>query len=289
MNSNVTLSLSEMLKVRDLGFNTSDTPYLHPNRTLNWHVFIYIAQGQMQINEDGNVYILEKGQFAFLKSHLHHWGEIKSPIGTAWYWIHFYDNVQECTLFNGNPLLPLSKKVEIEVEDYEQMLELPKYGIIKLPIFLKKNMERLIGIFKSDHPFKAYTLSTEILNLFLNIFTESAEKITPTKSDDTVHKILMYMNEKKYYPLHSSELELTLGMNYSYLCEVFKKKTGCTLHFYNAQIFVNRSTSLMRTTTMNISEISNQLGFNSPFYFNRVFKKIIGCSPSEYLGQIYRN
>jgi two-component system response regulator YesN len=34
---------------------------------------------------------------------------------------------------------------------------------------------------------------------------------------------------------------------------------------------------------MKIYEIADRLGFESAFYFSKVFKKVVGCSPREYM------
>jgi len=107
------------------------------------------------------------------------------------------------------------------------------------------------------------------------------------KSDHTVKKMIEFLENRQYYNLSAKELELHLDMNYSYLCNVFKSKTGFTIHDYNAQIFINKAIHYMRSSNRSISEISEMLGFNNPFYFNKVFRKVMNCSPSVYLSQIY--
>ncbi|WP_341282799.1 AraC family transcriptional regulator [Paenibacillus sp. FSL H8-0537] len=44
----------------------------------------------------------------------------------------------------------------------------------------------------------------------------------------------------------------------------------------------------MRNSTLNISEISAQLGYQNPFYFSKVFKKVFGESPSSYMRHLYK-
>ncbi|MBQ8716369.1 MAG: AraC family transcriptional regulator, partial [Clostridia bacterium] len=38
----------------------------------------------------------------------------------------------------------------------------------------------------------------------------------------------------------------------------------------------------LRTTSESIAAIADQLGFESPEYFARVFRKHMGCSPSAF-------
>nr|WP_091234239.1 AraC family transcriptional regulator [Fontibacillus panacisegetis] len=44
----------------------------------------------------------------------------------------------------------------------------------------------------------------------------------------------------------------------------------------------------MRNTSLNVSEISDRLGYNNPYYFSRVFKKVMGEPPSSYWRHLYK-
>lgn len=48
---------------------------------------------------------------------------------------------------------------------------------------------------------------------------------------------------------------------------------------------IDKSVVLMNTTSMNMTEISEIVGFSSLRYFSRVFKSIIGETPSNYKKQ----
>ncbi|MFC5652056.1 helix-turn-helix domain-containing protein [Paenibacillus solisilvae] len=37
-----------------------------------------------------------------------------------------------------------------------------------------------------------------------------------------------------------------------------------------------------------MSEVSEQLGYRNPFYFSRVFKKVLGESPTSYMRHFYK-
>ena len=40
---------------------------------------------------------------------------------------------------------------------------------------------------------------------------------------------------------------------------------------------------LMASTDLKVYEISDKVGFDSAFYFSKVFKKLAGVSPREYM------
>lgn len=45
---------------------------------------------------------------------------------------------------------------------------------------------------------------------------------------------------------------------------------------------ISESKQLLKDTSLKIYEISDQLGFESAFYFSKVFKKSTGVSPKDF-------
>ena len=45
---------------------------------------------------------------------------------------------------------------------------------------------------------------------------------------------------------------------------------------------INAAKEMLRESNDKVYEIAAKLGFESAFYFSKVFKKIEGCSPREY-------
>ncbi len=97
---------------------------------------------------------------------------------------------------------------------------------------------------------------------------------------------------KEYIAQHQSE-ELSLGqvakaVNAStfYFCKLFKKYTG--LHFtdYVSRVRIEKSKNLLLNPNLRVSEIAYEAGFQSLTHFNRVFKRILGLSPTEYRSQL---
>ena len=289
MGHNVLLYFDHMLKIQDLGFHAVKSLYTHPDRKLDWDVFLYVSDGQMEVWEEDREYVVETGQFLFLKSGLHHWGEPKTPAGTSWYWVHFFSDKHDMIYQELNMNLKSCQPHSISKEEYSKLIMLPKQGSAKNPKMLEKKLDELVRLFNSTDPFRAVTLSLQAMDLFLATFKETIGTSPLTKSDHTVQKIINYLERKNSYYTDSKELAACTMMNYSYLCEVFKMKTGNTIHAYNSQIFIDKAIRMMRDSSLNVSEISELLGFSNPFYFSRIFRKVTGYAPSEYMSRIYRD
>jgi AraC-like DNA-binding protein/ligand-binding sensor protein len=74
-----------------------------------------------------------------------------------------------------------------------------------------------------------------------------------------------------------------------YFCKMFKKVTGINFTDYLSRVRIEKSKNLLLNPNLRVSEIAFEVGFQSLTHFNRVFKKILGQSPTEYRAQLLGN
>lgn len=93
---------------------------------------------------------------------------------------------------------------------------------------------------------------------------------------------------KKYIETHLSD-KLTLnnvsavyGISPNYLSALFKKYNDCGFSEYITERKIAQAKKMMNEGNKKVYEIADILGFESAFYFSKVFKKYVGVSPSEY-------
>ena len=65
-------------------------------------------------------------------------------------------------------------------------------------------------------------------------------------------------------------------------CHVFKNNVGVPPMRYVEQLRMEKSKELLSSTSLSVGEISDMVGYSSPFYFSRVFKKNTGKAPSAF-------
>ncbi len=73
----------------------------------------------------------------------------------------------------------------------------------------------------------------------------------------------------------------------SYMSKVFKRTMGISLIDYINKMKVEKAKDLMASSrTERIADIALALGFANIYYFSKVFRKVEGISPSEYMKKI---
>jgi transcriptional regulator GlxA family with amidase domain len=72
---------------------------------------------------------------------------------------------------------------------------------------------------------------------------------------------------------------VTLGNRH---CKLFKCATGLIFTDYLARLRVEEAKALLLDRNHRVSKVAYDAGFQSLTHFNRVFRKIVGQSPSRY-------
>jgi TolB-like protein/AraC-like DNA-binding protein len=78
-----------------------------------------------------------------------------------------------------------------------------------------------------------------------------------------------------------SELADAMNMSRSNLLRKVKKETNLSVSQLISQVRLTRAMELLKTTSLNVSEVSHQVGFNSPSYFIKCFRERYGYPPGE--------
>jgi AraC-like DNA-binding protein/ligand-binding sensor protein len=90
---------------------------------------------------------------------------------------------------------------------------------------------------------------------------------------------------------HTDELSLArvaraVNMSTFYFCKTFKKVTGINFTDYLSRVRIEQAKNLLLNPNLRVSEIAFEVGFQSLTHFNRVFKRLLGQSPTQYRAQL---
>ncbi|MDE5939258.1 MAG: response regulator [Lachnospiraceae bacterium] len=164
-------------------------------------------------------------------------------------------------------------------------------NILYLSLSLLNNGEQIVSdIFsnRSNGYRSLYELtSVEQILDWLTVFRDGLCESFASHNKDYKHHIVI--NVKKYIQEHVREkLNLNkvaevFSISPNYLSVLFSKYNDLGFTDYINQSKVEAAIHMMTEEDRRVYEISDLLGFESAFYFSRVFKKVTGVSPRDYM------
>lgn len=256
-------------------------PFFHSDRTLDFHVLIFVIEGIIHVTEDQTDYAVSSGELLFLKGGIRHYGKIEIPKGTRWYFIHFHLDQNESL----PPFIPDSSPIgHFEHICFSTALPKKLSGLAGSEI--EQALSGLVSYMHSEDYMKKWECNRLLFSLLCKIAFYNPTMPTPASLPD---KICEFLSAHYTEPFSASVLEQTFFLSYKHLAVVFKRKKGITMQQYHNKLRMEAACKLLRSTFLSIGEISEQVGFNDTLYFSRCFHRFSGMSPSEYRKKLPSN
>lgn len=144
---------------------------------------------------------------------------------------------------------------------------------------------RILPTKEHEAVIKLLTIFAQHLAMLSNqviVQQDNAEPPVITRAKD-------YIQEHQTEHLRLSHVAKAVNTSTFYFCKIFKKVTGINFTDYLSRVRIEKSKNLLLNPNLRVSEIAFEVGFQSLTHFNRVFKKILGQSPTEYRAQLLGN
>ena len=237
---------------------------------VHWHYFFeidFVIEGKGTQNVNGVNIPYERGTMTLLSDSDFHGYEVNAEAGpTRVYSLHFSDGFpDEVTMTRLRAIAghPLSCGDE---EAFASM---------------QKTFETILVEMESDTPerddFVRNTL-TRIILLIARRYRES------TSADSTVNAIpgeLLYLDSHFREHITEEDAARHSGFSTAYFSKLFRKRYGVTFQHYLLNKRLQWAYGLIRSSSLSITAICYEAGFNSHNYFSRRFKLRYGISPME--------
>ena len=101
--------------------------------------------------------------------------------------------------------------------------------------------------------------------------------------DKLITAIQEYIDLNLNGKLQLNEVAEVFGLSPAYLSVLFKKSTESGFSEYVNTKKIDKAKEMLLSGDMKIYEVADALGFESAYYFSKVFKKVDGHSPREYI------
>lgn len=232
------------------------------------NILIYCTKGGGWFELNGKIHPVNENQFIILPANAaHRYGANDTNPWTI-YWIHFKGYKSE--LFSEI----YGKVISIDPENNSRIDE-------RFKLF-----EDIYNVLSDSHDESALQYAnfglTYFLGSILYIRTHRNSKVENRYGTSLIHLATHYMNENIGNKLKLSDIAEHFGYSVSYFYRLFYKNMGIApMEFFN-QLKVQRSCYYLLNSTMKVNQISILVGFDDPYYYSRLFKKMMGVSPARY-------
>ncbi len=229
-------------------------------------ILIYCTAGRGKVKIGKTEHELPADSFIIIpkgKSHAYY-----SDADTPWsiYWIHIEG--EKASLYNSLAEKSISiergkdSRINFRLELFEEIF---------------RNLERGFG-----------TETLEYINLTLRYLLASFTHVEHFRlvnteiEKDPVTQSINYMLENLNQSIRLEELAKVVKLSVSHFSRLFVSKTKQSPIDYFNQLKMQRACRLLDISTLSITEVAEELGYEDSFYFSRIFKKVMGTSPSQF-------
>ncbi|MGL4344628.1 MAG: AraC family transcriptional regulator [Cellulosilyticaceae bacterium] len=240
--------------------NLNFIPHIH----LDYEV-VYVLEGTVEVTVDCNTYTLYPTDVCLIASHQVHSFHTPSTSKTL---LLILDPSTLGSLFSSKTLkIPSSPVIPSGTYHME----------------IKELLEKL-------HIEQQTTKNALVMQGYLMVIMGRIHSMTTYTDHTLTHQsalqlILKYMSEHYQEPISLDTVASHLGLSRSYVSSLFNTQIGFSFNSYRNTLRVDLAKSLLLSPDYTITEIAFHCGFESLRSFNRVFKDLVGVSPSLYQKQ----
>lgn len=247
----------------------------------HWHnaiEIIYILENSFTVFVNSKEYDLEEKDIIFIPSEDIHEFRSETPTGTRLF-INFE--------LSGLGFYADADRLRTQLCDVRVIRhgEGGIYGRVEEEI-MKLLRERESGGFAGELYYTARMLDILLLLLRSTPSSVNMGNMKNSKKQlwglEKINKSFQYIEQNYGEDIHLKDIAQAAGFSEYYFSRLFKEITEKSFHQYVSEYRIKKAEPLLMDPDYTVSEAAYAVGFSSIATFDRIFKKIKGCSPQEF-------
>ena len=230
------------------------------------------TKGAITIQIEENSYLLHEGDGIFINSGLLHL--ITAEIGEE----HAFTAV----VFDFSLLCSVEETIYLKY--ISQMISQQLTVSPLLPKDICKKVQNISAIYQKEDFGYEMQIKQELLSILHQLILNAphTSPVSPNPKSQLIKTVLAYIEENYAEPVTLQTLADSAHISREYLCRIFSDMSDVSPIVYLNRHRIKQSTHLLTHTDKSISEIATLCGFNGSSYYNKLFLRFIGCTPTEY-------
>ena len=247
----------------------------------HWHnaiEIIYILENSFTVFVNSKEYDLEEKDIIFIPSEDIHEFRSETPTGTRLF-INFE--------LSGLGFYADADRLRTQLCDVRVIRhgEGGIYGRVEEEI-MKMLRERESGGFAGELYYTARMLDILLLLLRSTPSSVNMGNMKNSKKQlwglEKINKSFQYIEQNYGEDIHLKDIAQAAGFSEYYFSRLFKEITEKSFHQYVSEYRMKKAEPLLMDPDYTVWEAAYAVGFSSIATFDRIFKKIKGCSPQEF-------
>jgi AraC-like DNA-binding protein len=260
-------AITRQLHITDIGYYPKARfHYAERNAGIGQHILIYCLEGfgWVEINKKR----IEIGPSEFVvipKNSSHRYGASEHKPWTI-YWIHFKGEL-------AGHIVELILKNAVNFQ--------PKLAYNEERIALFDDIYHTLEMGYSSDALRYVSMT---FSHFLSSLMYERKFTNPDHKteEDIVERSVGFMKEKIQTSVTLSELAEFSRLSVSHFSSIFKAKTGYSPIEYFNHLKIQHACQYLSFTDMSVKQVAITLGIHDPYYFTRMFTRLMGVSPTAY-------
>ena len=259
----------------------------HPGGYVPWHwhadiELIWVLQGSFRMDTNHHSYVLEAGEGAFINSNVLHY---KEPLaGPAPFTL---DQLFDVSLLSGGYTSIFEQKYIlpiIECKELEVMLFQPSRPDERRILELMRHAYDAADMQNYGYEFTVRNDLSEMWALMYKL----AEPIlqggrTPSgHGEERIKQMLLFIRQHYQERIALGEIAAAANISERECLRCFQQNLNTTPFTYLMEYRIRRAAAMLREKDASVTEIAYSSGFSGTSYFGKIFKEVMGCTPSAY-------
>ena len=145
-----------------------------------------------------------------------------------------------------------------------------------------KHFFEILDQIKDEKPGYQQVCSSIILYIVSSIISINKNReFSGREVEKKIRKACITLRENVNKSINIQQLAHDYHIGYSHFRKMFKKYTGLSPAQYHLNLRIQRANELLMSTNLSVKQIAFELGFQSNFYFTRIYTRKTGLTPSS--------
>lgn len=116
-------------------------------------------------------------------------------------------------------------------------------------------------------------------------FMQTLYEYQDRKTSNTVKMALAYIEKRYNTDISLEDVAKQVGVSPQHFSKIFKKETGANYVDWLTQLRIEQAKNYLLMGKYTIKEVCYLVGYKDPNYFSRLFRKIVGMPPRDYISK----